>query len=220
MRHAITSPSSSEPDRNERKKSPRRIFDPFSDILCAASAIGQPRRPDKTKSSSHHHPGISVTDPGQTSAVSYHETNLPNIPSGVICPQPSTVQKAWLLNFHLSRQSVSALSLSHSERAGRRDWLFSPTRLGQVDHDGLHTCDVRANFGFQCCCMALIGRLVHGSRDCHGLLRSPRTWKGLRGRTSLDLSALASNISYEIGWPSSKCFIPSLALSCTVRTVR
>lgn len=31
---------------------------------------------------------------------------------------------------------------------------------------------------------------------------------------------MASSISYQIGWPSLKCFIPSLALSCTVRTVR
>lgn len=34
MRHAITSPSSSNADRNERKKSPRRILTP-SLISCA-----------------------------------------------------------------------------------------------------------------------------------------------------------------------------------------
>lgn len=31
---------------------------------------------------------------------------------------------------------------------------------------------------------------------------------------------MGSSVSYQIGWPSLKCFIPSLALSFTVRTVR
>lgn len=65
--------------------------------------------------------------------------------------------------------------------------------------------------------MALIGRLVYGCRDCHGLFACKQ---GPWDRIGLDRSAVASSISYQIGWPSLNCFIPSLALSCTVRTVR
>lgn len=121
MRHAITLPSFSKPDRNERKKSPRRIFT-LSLISCAPRQLSDNLHVlIRRKAVRTTIPGFSVTDPCQTSAVSYHETNLPNRPSDVICPPRSTAQKAWLLNFHLSRQSVPASSLPRRKRAGRRD---------------------------------------------------------------------------------------------------